>query len=158
MSVPRLNLLNLPPGIVILYEIRFSFRKSGANKHKWFWRRFRFWSHQTGLGFYSTAEDYTTCLANICILMNDFLFPFWFNWILFLEAQLVIRLHLFQQWMTAEEAKSHYLNSCWASSLTHMCGSKGRWVNMHNHWCGDSCGCIKICLLSHACKVLCFFL
>ena len=27
-----------------------------------------------------------------------------------------------------EEATSHYLNQCWPSSLTHTCGSRGRWV------------------------------
>ena len=30
---------------------------------------------------------------------------------------------------SAEQATSHYLNQWWPSSLTHICGIRGRWVN-----------------------------
>ena len=29
----------------------------------------------------------------------------------------------------AEQATSHYLRQCWPSSLMHICGTRGRWVN-----------------------------
>ena len=43
-------------------------------------------------------------------------FVFWLNvhWSLFLRVQLTI---------------THYLNQCWPSSLRHICGIRGRWVN-----------------------------
>ena len=28
---------------------------------------------------------------------------------------------------------SHYLNQCWLDSLTHICGTRGRWVNYINN-------------------------
>ena len=31
----------------------------------------------------------------------------------------------------AEQATSCYLNQCWRSSPTHICGTRGRWVNSH---------------------------
>ena len=30
------------------------------------------------------------------------------------------------------QATSHYLNQCWPSSVTHICGTRGRWVNTMN--------------------------
>ena len=36
--------------------------------------------------------------------------------------------HWFRLWLGAEQATSHDLNQCWTSSLTHICGTRGRWV------------------------------
>ena len=46
---------------------------------------------------------------------------------LFLRAQLTIRQHWFRYWLGADQATNHYLNQCWPSSLTHICGTRGRW-------------------------------
>ena len=44
-----LNPLNLPLRLVSwFHESSFGFRKSGLNKQKRFWNRFRFWPNQTG--------------------------------------------------------------------------------------------------------------
>ena len=39
-----------------------------------------------------------------------------------------------------EQAPNHYLNQCRSRSLTHICGSKGRWVKVFFH--SDSPGCL----------------
>ena len=44
-------------------------------------------------------------------------------------VQLTIRQHWFRQWLGAEQATGHYLNQCLPGSLTHICGTRGRWVN-----------------------------
>ena len=31
------------------------------------------------------------------------------------------------------QATSHYLNQCWPSALTHICGTRGRWVNIESY-------------------------
>ena len=36
-------------------------------------------------------------------------------------------------WLGAEQVTSHYINQCWHSSLTHICGSRGRWVSTEKH-------------------------
>ena len=38
---------------------------------------------------------------------------------------------LFQVMAWRRQATSYYLNQCWPSFLTHICGTRGRWVN----WC-----------------------
>ena len=43
--------------------------------------------------------------------------------------QLAIFQHWFNQRLGADQATSHYLNQCWPDSLTHICGTRGRWVN-----------------------------
>ena len=48
--------------------------------------------------------------------INNFVFQFEFHWSLFLRFQLTISEHLF------------YLNQYWPSLLTHICGTRGRWV------------------------------
>ena len=40
-----------------------------------------------------------------------------------------ISQHWSRQWLGAEQATSEYLNQCWPSSLSHICGTRGRWVN-----------------------------
>ena len=47
---------------------------------------------------------------------------------LFPRVQLMIFQHWFRKWLGAEKATSHYLNQCWPDSLTHICGTRGRWV------------------------------
>ena len=56
-----------------------------------------------------------------------------FYWNLFPEVQLTINQHWFRWWLGTEQATSHYLNQCWPSSLTHICGTKGRLVNNTSH-------------------------
>ena len=43
-------------------------------------------------------------------------------------VQLTISQHWFRQWLGAKQVTSHYLDQWWPSSLTHICGAKGRWV------------------------------
>ena len=56
---------------------------------------------------------------------------FWlqFHWSLFLRVQLTIFQHWFRWWLGADQATSHYLNQCWPDSLTHICDTRGRWIN-----------------------------
>ena len=39
---------------------------------------------------------------------------------------------LVQVWLGACSAPSHYLNQCWHNWLTHICGTRGRWVKGHD--------------------------
>ena len=54
---------------------------------------------------------------------------FEFHWNVFPEVQLTISQHWIRQWLDTEQTTSHYLNQCWHSSLTHICGTRGRWIN-----------------------------
>ena len=45
------------------------------------------------------------------------------------KGQLTISQHWFRQCLGAKQATSNYLNQCWPSSLTHIWGTRGRWVN-----------------------------
>ena len=54
----------------------------------------------------------------------------YFDWSLFLRVQLTIFQHWFRKWLGADQATSHYLNQCWPISLMHICGTRGRWVNV----------------------------
>ena len=51
---------------------------------------------------------------------------------LFPRVPLIIFQHWFRWWFGADQATSHYLNQCWPSSPTHICGTRGRWVNFHS--------------------------
>ena len=53
---------------------------------------------------------------------------FKFHWNMFSGVQLTISQHWFRWWLGAEQATSHYLNQWWPSSLTHICGTRGKWV------------------------------
>ena len=66
--------------------------------------------------------------------MASFVFWLKFHWSLFLRVQLAITQHWFRQWLGAEQVTSHYLNQCWPDSLTHVCGTRGRWVNSKFHF------------------------
>ena len=59
-------------------------------------------------------------------------FRFKFRWNLFPGLQLTINQHWFRQWVGAEYATSHYLNQCWPSSLTHICGTRGNDLNEYD--------------------------
>ena len=59
--------------------------------------------------------------------MFEFLFQF--HWNMFLRVQFTIFQHWFRQRLVAFSAPSHYLNQCWPSSPTHICGTRGRWIN-----------------------------
>ena len=64
-----------------------------------------------------------------CIFVNFSVFWLKFHWSLFLMVRLIITQHWFRYWLDAAQTTSHYLNQCWPDSLTHTCGSRGRWVN-----------------------------
>ena len=55
---------------------------------------------------------------------------FWlkFHWNMFPGVELTISQHWFRQWLCTDQATSHYCQ-CWSSSLTHICGTRGRWVD-----------------------------
>ena len=76
-------------------------------------------SFKTHLPLNKTAQDNYKCT------MKMVEFRFEFHWNLFPGVQLKIRKHSFGVWIDAEEATSHYLNQCWPSSLTHLCGTRG---------------------------------
>ena len=44
---------------------------------------------------------------------------------LFLRGQLTINQYLFRLWLGTCFVPSYYLNQCWPSSLTHICGTRG---------------------------------
>ena len=44
------------------------------------------------------------------------------------------QLHWFRQWLGAEQATSYYLDQWWPSSLTHICVTRGRWVNVYQEF------------------------
>ena len=56
-------------------------------------------------------------------------FRFTFHWSMFPGVQLTISQYWFSKRLCVEQATSHYLNQCWPDSLTHICGTRGRWVN-----------------------------
>ena len=70
-----------------------------------------------------------TIFSDIFSWIKKFIFWFEFHWCLFIRVQLTISQHWFRQWLDAEQVTSHYLNQCWPSSLTYICGTRGRWVN-----------------------------
>ena len=51
---------------------------------------------------------------------------FWFKFlrILFLRFQLAISQHWLREWLCTEQTTGHYLNQCWPSSLTNICGTR----------------------------------
>ena len=57
------------------------------------------------------------------IFLIEFLLNFY--WILFLRLQLTPNQHWLRQWLVAYLVPSLYLNQCWPSSLTRICGIGG---------------------------------
>ena len=83
---------------------------------------------------YLPLEDKMTVISqkifsDAFLWMQSFVFWLTFLWSLFLKVQLKITQHWFEKWLDAEKATSHYLNQCWPSSLTHICGTRGRWAH-----------------------------
>ena len=58
------------------------------------------------------------------------LFRLKFHWSFFLRVQLTISENWFRKWLGIEQAASHYLSRCLPDSLTHICGTWGRWVKV----------------------------
>ena len=44
------------------------------------------------------------------------------------RVQLTIFQNWVRWWLGADKATTHYLNRCWPSSMTHTCGTWGKWV------------------------------
>ena len=70
--------------------------------------------------------------------MKSFVFWFEFHWSLFLSGQLTITQHWFKKWLGAVQATSHYMNQCWLSLLTHICGTRGDGLNAILHMCAQA--------------------
>ena len=61
-----------------------------------------------------------------CIFVNEkFCIQLRFHWSLFPIEQLTITCTGLENGLVP----SHYLNQCWPNSLTHFCGTRGKWVN-----------------------------
>ena len=50
---------------------------------------------------------------------------------LFLGVQLSISQHWFRSWLGTKQETSHHWNQFWPSSMMHICGTNGRWVEIH---------------------------
>ena len=74
-----------------------------------------------------------TAFSNAFTWMESFAFRLKFYWSLLPSVQLTISPCWFRQWLGAELATIHYLNQCLPSSLTPICGARGRWVNLRGH-------------------------
>ena len=74
------------------------------------------------------AAIWQTTFSKAFSWMTSFVFRFKFHWSSFLRVKLTISQHWFRWWLGAKQSTSHYLNQCWPSSLTHICGTRGRWV------------------------------
>ena len=51
-----------------------------------------------------------------------------FHWNLYPRVHLTINQHWFKYWLVAFSVSGHYLNQCYPSSATHICGTRERWV------------------------------
>ena len=55
------------------------------------------------------------------------------HWSLFLRVQLTISQHWFKQWLRplgTKQVTSHYMKQYWTSSLMHLCGTRGKELNI----------------------------
>ena len=68
-----------------------------------------------------------TIFSDAFLWMKSFVFWLKVHRSLFLRVQLTISQHWFSYSLGAESATSHYLNQWWPDSLTHVCGTRGRW-------------------------------
>ena len=62
---------------------------------------------------------------------------FEFHWIYFQRVVLTVIQHWFRECLGADKATSHFLNQCWSSPLTQICGARGRWVHPFILCCPD---------------------
>ena len=67
-------------------------------------------------------------ISNAFSRIKGFEFWFEFQWSLFPRVQLTICQHWTRKWLGVDQTISHYMNQCWPSSVTHVCGTRGRWV------------------------------
>ena len=79
-------------------------------------------------------DKMATILAEVIfkrIFLNEMIeLLFKFHWNFLPGVQLTIRQHCFRLYrLGAKQATSHYLNQWWPSSLMHIYGTRGRWVN-----------------------------
>ena len=82
----------------------------------------------THLHLVKMATISQTILSDAFSWMKNFVFWYEFHWSLFLRL-----------WPGTEYATSHYLDQCRPNSLTHICGTRGRWVNSLYHFIGMPC-------------------
>ena len=75
----------------------------------------------TDLPLDKMADISQTIFSYAFWLIKSLFFIFKFLWSLFLGSQ-VIGL--------AYSVPSHYLNQCWPYTLTHICGTRGKWVKI----------------------------
>ena len=75
-----------------------------------------------------------TTFSNAFSWMKIFEFQIKFHWNTFLGVWSIICQYWFRYWLAAVQATSHYLNQCWSSSLTHICGTRERWVDDISIW------------------------
>ena len=103
------------------------------------------------------ADISQTIFSDALSWMDFFVFWLKFHWNLFLRVHLKTNQHWFRWWLGAEQVTSHFLNQCWRDSLTHICGTRGRWgINnltlqwRHNDYDGvlnyQPHGCLPSCL------------
>ena len=57
-----------------------------------------------------------------------------FHWSSYLRVHLTACQHWFRLWLGVEEATSHYLNQCWPSLPTQICGTRRRWDKLTCYW------------------------
>ena len=106
--------------LIILHGARQWYWSALCNISKWLdiWNGHHEWRRFHGIWV-------LTCLPldkMAATLAGDNCKCIFFNWNLF---QLTIIQHWFRQWLGAKEAKSHYLNQCWPSSLMHISAALG---------------------------------
>ena len=77
-------------------------------------------------------------------------FVFWLklHWNLLLMVQLTITQHWFRWLLGIEQVTSHYLNQCWLSSPTNICGTRRRGVKLSKRVPGDNNFSILIVLMN----------
>ena len=87
------------------------------------------WGYLTHLPLNKWLPLLQTTFSNAFSWMKITEFGLKFHWIFFPGVQLTISQHWFRQWLGAEQATSHCLSQYLPSSLTHICSTRGRWVN-----------------------------
>ena len=93
------------------------------------------------------AISQTTC-SNIFSWMKISEFQIEYYWNMFLGVSLTTWKHWFKSWLGAVQATNQYLNQCWPSSSTHMCGTGAeelnKWSWRHYMCPFYSCSCLIV--------------
>ena len=134
----------LPIGLIValhhhMYDIAIAKQSRDRDMHPYtcqYWGWGRTQSGKVNIfhwqnGRHLTDEIFKFIVMNeILSFDSNLLFAFHFSnftsWLL--RVQLMIRQHKFKKWLGIEQATGHDLVHCWPSSFTHICGTKGRWV------------------------------